>query len=346
MATHRTAKIPFNRIIKVGIYNNQSKKATLSTIYTELKNKYPGKEVYINNCGFFNMATNWTACFGLKMDGKIYGNDWQWGTMAMKDNKITFVPPYADLTPYTDAVTGFPVLIENGQKSRSFSHCIDNSDRGRTMVGYTKDAIVMSCIGDTAGTSDFTLDEELNYMLSQGCLFAINLDGGGSSQCNYNGSTITSSRKVHNFLYTIVEPEKIPTPSTPAPSDPKYTQKAYQTWLNSNYKSGLTIDGSLGPASLKASIKALQREMGATETGVWDTNSKNKYKYLGLKSPYNTINKLKILQGLLCRKGYWTGAIDGVLSEALVAQIKKFQSANKLAMDGCVGPATIAILVK
>ena len=60
MATQYTAKIPFSRLIKIGIWNNSVNKETLTTVYNKLKAKYPGKEVYISNGGFFNMTSKWT----------------------------------------------------------------------------------------------------------------------------------------------------------------------------------------------------------------------------------------------------------------------------------------------
>lgn len=156
---------------------------------------------------------------------------------------------------FTDGVTGYPVLVENGKRASSFHNGPDGkSDRGRTMIGYNNDCVILSVISDTAGSSDFTLEEELNYMLNQGCTYAINLDGGGSSQCNFNGKRINSSRKVHNMIYIVAEP--LP--------DPK---KNYQTWLNQTYNAGLAVDGSLGNATNKAQIKAMQKEIGVPADG-------------------------------------------------------------------------------
>lgn len=207
MATHRIAKIPFSKIIKIGIYNNYSTKMTMNSVYTTLQNKYPGKEVYIQNAGFFGM-TNLYPCWGCKSDGQYISNDWAPTCfMAMKGNQIKFFPSKSTFpADYTDGISGYPALIENGKKSSEFHNAPDGkSDRGRSMVGYTSDSLVISCIADVSGSSDFTLAEELQFMLNKGCTYAINLDGGGSAQCNFNGDKITSSRKVSNFLYVIVE---------------------------------------------------------------------------------------------------------------------------------------------
>lgn len=227
MAKHYTAKIPFTRVVKMGIICNQNKRATLQTIYNELVARYPGKEVYVSNCGFFAMCTNWTACFGLKAAGTVWASNWNMPYIGIKNDKeIEFCKSGTSVAPYTDAVSAYPVLLENGKKSSSFSHCIDNSNRGRTMLGFNGSQVVLSVIADTAGSSDFTLDEELSYMQKQGCTYAINLDGGGSSQCNFNGSKITSTRKVHNLFYIIANKATTTTSTSSSSSTSTATVKA------------------------------------------------------------------------------------------------------------------------
>lgn len=150
------------------------------------------------------MCTNWTACFGLKADGVEWASNWNMPYIGIKNNnKMEFCQAGTSVKNYTDAISAYPVLLENGKKSPSFSYCVDNSNRGRTMLGFNDKEVVLSVIADTSGSTDFTLDEEVSYMKNQGCTYAINLDGGGSSQCNFNGNKITSTRKVHNLFYII-----------------------------------------------------------------------------------------------------------------------------------------------
>jgi len=337
MATHRTVKLPFSRIIKIGIWSNQSAKTTMANIYSKLQSKYPGKEIYIQNAGFFSMTSAMPPCWGLKADNKVYGDGWSSTCfMAMRNNEIRFYPSGSTFPAgYTDGVSGYPALIENGKKSSAYHEAPDGkSDRGRTMIGYNAGYLIMSCIADTTGTSDFTLKEELDYMLKQGCTFAVNLDGGGSSQCNFNGSKITSSRKVNNFIYAIVEPEN---------ADYK---AQVQLWLNSTYNAKLVVDKCLGNLTLQAIIKAMQKECCVEADGSWGRLSQNAYKAIGYGYKTNTVNKVKIIQCALCRKGYWNADIYGQFTETLKNQVILFQRANKLAVDGVVGPATIKALFK
>jgi len=214
MATQYTAKIPFSRLVKIGIWSNQSTKYAMSTIYSKLKTKYPGKEIYIINGGFFNMST-FRAIFDLKADGTTYSKQFTMAYMGMKDNKIKFDYGEKNSSQYTDIVTAYPILIEKGVKSPNFEK-LDGAERGRSMLGYNDNEVIVSCIQDVSNTSDFSMNEELNFMLSQKCTYAINLDGGGSSQCNFNGKIINSSRKVNNFVYLVATPATNESNTTPS----------------------------------------------------------------------------------------------------------------------------------
>ena len=282
-AVHLTANIPFDRVIKIGLWNNQSTKYTIGTVYNRLKSQFPDKEVYIANCGFFSMSNPWFPVFGLKIDGQTLAGDWSQGAwIGMNGKKMGYgqrgtIPGLA----WPDAVTAYPSLLENFNKSSSFSYIIDNSNRGRTMLGFNDTNVMLSCISDVSGSSDFTLDEEVVYMKSLGCKYAINLDGGGSVQCIFNGSKITSTRLVNNFVYIVVEP---------IPNYDKLYKKNFQAWLNNEYNAGLIEDGSLGPLTLKAIIKGMQKEIGVTVDGSWGPKSKAAYKYIKKGGPNNTEN--------------------------------------------------------
>lgn len=338
-AVQLTASIPFNRLIKIGIWNNQNYKYKIATVYSKLQAQYPSKEIYIANCGFFSMSNPWFPVFGLKNNGATLSGDWsQGGWIGMNGNQVTYgkrgtIPDYK----WPDAISGYPSLVEEYVRASSFSYIIDNSDRGRTLLGFNPEKIVLTCVADVVGNADFTLDEAVNYMLSCGCKYAINLDGGGSSQCIFNGSKITSSRLVNNFIYMVVEP---------APDIAKDLRKKCQTWLNQTYNAGLVVDGSLGPLSLKAIIKGMQKEIGVTVDGSWGPKSKAAYKYIKQNGPNNTTNKIKLIQCALLRKGYWDYEINGIFSDNMVYWVKQFQKASGLDPDGSVGPATINKLFK
>lgn len=351
MAVHRTAKIPFSRVIRIGVWDNHTAKKSMNSVYNALKAKYPGKEIYLTNGGFFSMDSTRMPCWGCKADGKVIIGNWKTQStayFAMNDKNISF-HKYTEAFPSncSDGISVYPALIENGNKSPSYHTYPDgNSNRGRTMLGYNSQYIVLSCISDTAGNSDFTCAEELSYMKSQGCTFAGNLDGGGSSQCNFNGGKITSSRIVSNFVYIVAKPTSGNTGTTTPSSNTVNRNKKIQKWLNSTYGAGLVVDGSLGSASKKAIIKGMQEEYGVTADGSWGPKSKAAYVTLSKGSGSCTVNKVKLVQCALARKGYWDGALTGTFDNVMRNKVMLYQRSAGLDVDGYVGKLTITALFK
>lgn len=351
MAIHRTAKIPFSRVVRIGVWDNHINKQSMNTVYTKLCSMYPGKEVYIANGGFFAMNSQKLPCWGCKADGKMISNEWKTDStayFAMKGKNISF-HKYAEAFPSdcTDGISVYPALIENGRKSTSYHTYPDgSSNRGRTMLGFNSQYVVLSCISDTAGSSDFTCKEELDYMLSQGCTYAGNLDGGGSSQCNFNGGKISSSRIVSNFVYIIAKPASSTNTGTITGNSSKTVNKEIQKWLNSTYNAGLAVDGSLGPASKKAIIKAMQIECGVKADGSWGPASKAAYKPLYRGCTNNTPNKVRLVQCALARKGFWNQDLVGIFDDATRNMTMLYQRSAGLVVDGSVGVATITSMFK
>ena len=347
MANIKIVKIPYDKLIHIGIWDNYSKRQKLSSIYSELVKKYPNKEIYIMNAGFFN--GDFTSALALKAAGIVIDNRWTYEAFyAFNGNSKPelYSKGYTCPIHKKDAVAVHPPLLEKGVKSPDFRYCIDNSNRGRSLIGHNDNYFVMVCVSDATGSSDFTLDESIKYMQQLGCTYAGNLDGGRSSQCNFNGKTINSSRLVNNFIYSIVEPDE-------DSNNKLSTEEQYQTWLNQTYRLGLAVDGSLGPASNKGQIKAMQTENGSDVDGSWGPASKAEHKSFTKGSKYATVNRVKILQGALCRKGFWSGDINGVFDDDLLTALKSYQSVativvngkvTKLVVDGWAGSATFTSL--
>lgn len=238
MATTRIAKIPYDRLLYIGIYDNSKKRYPLSNVYAELLQKYPGKEVSVMNAGFFN--GDFTSALALKSGGIPI--DTRWSAEAFycfnADSKPELFPAgYANCPLHKkDAVAVHPPLLENGKKHPGFRYAVDNSDRGRSLIGHNEKEFVMVCVQDTSGDSDLTLDECIKLMQEQGCTYAGNLDGGGSSQCNFAGRTVSSSRIVHNFIYVIAEPS--------AP-DTGNKDKEKPVSENTSQNGGYPVDGQI-----------------------------------------------------------------------------------------------------
>ena len=151
---------------------------------------------YILNGGMWN--PDGSPCRGLKVGGKLLSNT-PWGN----------VPGYA-----WDAPAGLH-LTTDWQSSANFiavSPMIRNckaldipyasaqgGKRGRSAIGLLGEFMCLYCSSD--GSGDASTPEDLQKeLLGLGWDSAMMLDGGGSSQCDFNGQRITAARKVHNWI--------------------------------------------------------------------------------------------------------------------------------------------------
>ena len=188
-------KIPFSEIENAKIYINTSKKA----VY-EIK-KETGAD-YIINGTLYDMMTYNPVCH-LKADGKslcqpaytTYGYAWD------KLPVLEVIP--SKQKNHIACVT----MIRSGKKEAMRYDAAIGGRRGRSAMGRTADSLVLLCTKD--GASEAMTPEGLqDKMLSLGCMDAIMLDGGGSSQCDFEGKTITSTRRVQNLILVYLRKEK------------------------------------------------------------------------------------------------------------------------------------------
>ncbi|MCD8294701.1 MAG: peptidoglycan-binding protein [Clostridia bacterium] len=119
------------------------------------------------------------------------------------------------------------------------------------------------------------------------------------------------------------------------------TVKAVQTWLNTNFKTGLTVDNAYGPKTKAALVKAFQTTVGGlTVDGIFGTNSKNAAAKNIIKSGSKGV-LVTIWQAFLICKGYSAvGNIDGEFGTKTTTATKSFQKASSLTQDGQVGRNT------
>lgn len=119
------------------------------------------------------------------------------------------------------------------------------------------------------------------------------------------------------------------------------TIRAFQTWLNSNYGSGLSVDGVYGNNTKVAATKAYQRVLGVTADGIFGTNSKNAVKTLNVGSKGNAVH---LLQGMLYCRGFNPNGVDGTYGNGTKTAVLNFQKSKGLGSDGIAGPATMYAL--
>ncbi len=113
-------------------------------------------------------------------------------------------PTTADGTPMEDLLVGIgggPTLVKDGQVHITYNEEImwgsgvglTNADP-RTAVGYTADnhVIMVTADGRQTASQGVSLNELAEIMISFGCVEAMNLDGGGSTQMAVPGNNINT----------------------------------------------------------------------------------------------------------------------------------------------------------
>lgn len=125
--------------------------------------------------------------------------------------------------------------------------------------------------------------------------------------------------------------------------------KAGQAWLNAEY--GLTIaeDGLYGPKTKAAMVKALQHELnmqfgkGLAVDGIF--GPKTKAACVNVREGAEG-NITRVLQLALICHGYGKGGFDGIFGSGTESDVRRFQSAKGIGVDGIAGKNTFEALLK
>lgn len=170
---------------KIQIYVNTARK-TMAQVKAETGC------THIINGGIYNMTSFVPYCH-LKVDGKILAKDqytyWGYGWNV---NDITLSN---DINAYPNYISCV-CMVQGGKANTMYVNADMQGSRQRTAIGVMPDGrVVLYC------SQDGKTPEELQaYFVSLGAESAIMLDGGGSSQCDFDGQALTSARTVHNFI--------------------------------------------------------------------------------------------------------------------------------------------------
>ena len=177
--------IPISSISKIELYVNKTKKS-LSSIKTST-----GAD-YIMNGGLFN--PDWTACPLLKSNGTMYSKT-PWKAYGFGWDSAEDISMRIDYENTKNFISCYSII--RGGKAESLKGITSALDgaRQRTAIGLKNGSLVLYCTN--TGTTPAKLQTE---MKEYGCTSAVMLDGGGSSQCDFKGKTIYSSRIVHNLI--------------------------------------------------------------------------------------------------------------------------------------------------
>lgn len=192
----RQAYIPLAAIRRVQVYINTPRR-TLADI-----KKATGAD-YILNGTLYNMSTGSVNCH-LKAEGRViakppytvYGLSWDAGG----DMRMEVLP-----CGRRNYIACTPLILSGAPLAKLTYDPGQGGSRARSAIGLKGGSLALYCT--TAGRTPERLRDEL---ARAGWTQAVMLDGGGSSQCDFAGQKITSSRKVQHLilLYLDQEPEE------------------------------------------------------------------------------------------------------------------------------------------
>lgn len=170
---------------KISLYINTQRKSA-AQVKAEL-----GCTAVING-GIYNMQTFEPLCH-LKADGKTYAADpYKYYGFAWDVNELRLVTDYAAYSNYICCVC----MVRDGKPVSMIYNADMGGKRPRSAIGVFDDGRVwLYASGDKLTTADLQ-----DIALEAGVKHAIMLDGGGSTQCDFPDSKITSARRVHNFI--------------------------------------------------------------------------------------------------------------------------------------------------
>lgn len=198
MADHCACTIPLQRIDRIRLYINTARKS-LAAIRAET-----GAE-YLLNGTLYDMASLLPVCH-LKADGEVLsrpaysvaGYAWDQGAdIAMMTLPEAARRNYIACTP----------LVVDGKKVEALTYDPgQGGKRGRSAMGIKDGRLALYCTRD-GGTMVRTPEQLRDDLLAAGWESAIMLDGGGSSQCDFAGQRVESSRAVHDVILVYLKKE-------------------------------------------------------------------------------------------------------------------------------------------
>jgi peptidoglycan hydrolase-like protein with peptidoglycan-binding domain len=159
----------------------------------------------ITNANFFGMSSGNPVGY-LADDGKTLSAYLlsKWGFEFIGKKRPVF-KHWDELRTGDDFLGGYPCLVKDGQihidtTEAGFS-ATSTEKRGRTAIGIKADGtFIIRSFSDVDTLNKTSILNTAKYMLSLGCVNAVNLDGGGSSSWISPWGKYITSRKLDGFL--------------------------------------------------------------------------------------------------------------------------------------------------
>lgn len=264
------AKIPLDNIKKIQIVQTDCKKTVAQV------KKSTGAQ-YVLNGGLYNMATRKPLC-KLRVDGVTYADD-QYGYWSYAWNTggdIAMI--HSDQLPQYRNGIACVSMLKDGQNTLMNYNSDMGGSRQRSAIGLDGAGnLVLYC--DKTGK---TMEQLREIMRGYGCASAISLDGGASSSGDFHGQTVTTTRKVANYICVFVKEDvtkcQYTEPTELIQSGSRGDGAKWVQWmLNASMNSGLSVDGIFGAKSVSA-LKTFQSKYSLAVDGICGVNTRNQLK--------------------------------------------------------------------
>ena len=251
--------VPLEKVERIQIYIN-SKRKSLTQIMRET-----GADYGLNGT-LYNMQSLAVNCH-LRADGKVLANPaytvagyaWDQGPDICMDMLPNSARNYIACTP---------VIVSGRALAKLTYDPGQGGKRGRSAMGIKGGSLALYCSRD--GSGDVRTPEALrNDLAREGWESAIMLDGGASSQCDFQGSRIASSRRVQHYILVCLKRGGCPYPEPTAlvRQGSSGSGARWVQWQLQRHGGDLAVDGAFGAESDRT-LRAFQQAFGLTADGV------------------------------------------------------------------------------
>lgn len=251
--------VPLSRIARIRVYVN-TRRRTLTQIMRET-----GADYGLNGT-LYNMRTLAVNCH-LKADGKVLaspaytvaGYAWDQGP----DIRMDALPDSA-----RNYIACTPLIVSGKALSKLTYDPGQGGKRGRSAIGIKGDRLALYCSRD--GSAAARTPEALRDDLARaGWTSAVMLDSGGSSQCDFQGQRITSSRRVQHYLLVYLKRDGCPysEPTALVRQGSSGDGASWVQWQLQRHGGDLAVDGAFGAESDRT-LRAFQLAYGLDVDGI------------------------------------------------------------------------------
>lgn len=177
-------KVPKNEISRLDFELCKQPRETLNRFY-DRKVKKPN---ILMNAGFFSLADG-STCFTFVDENQTISEMEQYNTgMGVVSDSMLIFGDLNDRTDWRDFISAYPVLIKDGKAVKIQIAQEINYAARRSIIGYDADNVYLIAVEGKG--MNFSGCQKM--LLSLKLLYAINLDGGGSTKILHDGKSITS----------------------------------------------------------------------------------------------------------------------------------------------------------